>query len=901
MRLLCSSLFFLFSFCFSYAQENELASRQRIAIEWRDGERNGTIKVLNGKLNTIKIVKGSGRVKNNYFEFSSTGAARILVEIDSIRNEKGPEPTLISVLTNKTPFSFFLRDVNKPFPVYIPDCAAVVLNDSDNRSFAQVQITIKKRNLKTKLQKIELEQEESFESAAKQNLVQSVPTWLGTSRDFRIFEVNQSTPINPLEANVITPKFAYSPAFLLQWGKTPVSYSYVLGRGTGVEINTSRRLEEGTLPILHSTHTDDDIIYSSTSFVTFEHTPLTAQTVKGTHYLVADKYSIGHVLTEEQEQYAQAHLKEAFDSTEETVFYFKSEITNTGAVPRYAWVKTIKPGSFWWDKYPYRFDFSSGFSAYSPDSIFCISKLNGKPLPNEEVAVLLQPGEKVEFEFFLPHAPVTKQRALALSTQSFAEKLSECKAFWQHKLKKAARIHVPESRIEEMLNAGLLHLDLITYGNEPNGTLAPSIGIYSPIGTESAPIIQFYASMGWGDNAKRSLMYFLDKQHKDGFIQNFEGYMVETGAALWSIGEYFRYTRDTPWLRQIEPKVLKSCNFLLQWREGNKADSLRGKGYGMIAGKVGDPNDPYHQFMLNAYAYLGLSRVAEMLSEVDSIQSNRIKNEAETWRKDIRESFFNAMAQAPVVPLGDGTWSPTVSPWTEATGLRALYVNRETFYSHGTFTAPDGLISPLYLVFSDVLDSNEPASTILLRYISELFYQHNAAFSQPYYSRHDWVQAKLGMVKPFLKMYYNTVSALADRETYSFWEHLYHVSPNKTHEEAWFLMQTRWMLFFENGATLRLMNAIPRKWLEDGKTIEMDGVQSYFGSLNVKVTSAIKKGFITATIKCSSDRKPKRVIIRLPHPNGKKAIKITGGVYNPRDETVTVNSFKGEASINLRF
>ncbi len=84
----------------------------------------------------------------------------------------------------------------------------------------------------------------------------------------------------------------------------------------------------------------------------------------------------------------------------------------------------------------------------------------------------------------------------------------ECKAFWQEKLKKAAQIHVPEKRIEEMIQAGLLHLDLITYGNEPDGTLVPAIGVYTAIGTESAPIIQFYNSMGWHDVAKRSLTYF---------------------------------------------------------------------------------------------------------------------------------------------------------------------------------------------------------------------------------------------------------------------------------------------------------------------------------------------------------------------------------------------------------
>ncbi len=183
----------------------------------------------------------------------------------------------------------------------------------------------------------------------------------------------------------------------------------------------------------------------------------------------------------------------------------------------------------------------------------------------------------------------------------------------------------------------------------------------------------------------------------------------------------------------------------------------------------------------------------------------------------------------------------------------------------------------------------------------ELFYQNNAAFSQPYYSRHDWIQAKLGLVKPFLKTYYNTFSALADRETYTFWEHLFHATPHKTHEEAWFLMETRWMLYLEAGSTLRLLNTIPRNWLEDGKTIEFMNVQSYFGPLSVKVNSKISNGYMEADIKCNSERNPKDVTIRLPHPNGKKAVQVSGGVYNPDTETVTIKSFNGVAHIRLEF
>ena len=157
------------------------------------------------------------------------------------------------------------------------------------------------------------------------------------------------------------------------------------------------------------------------------------------------------------------------------------------------------------------------------------------------------------------------------------------------------------------------------------------------------------------------------------------------------------------------------------------------------------------------------------------------------------------------------------------------------------------------------------------------------------------------MTKPFLKTYYNTFSALADRETYTFWEHLYKLSPHKTHEEAWFLMETRWMLYLEEGRTLKLLAGVPRKWLENGKEIEISNAATYFGPLSFKVTSNTDKGYIEAAIECKSDRMPRQVVLRIPHPTGKKPVRVTGGSYNEADETVTVESFNGTAAIRLEY
>jgi hypothetical protein len=673
------------------------------------------------------------------------------------------------------------------------------------------------------------------------------------------------------------------------------------GRGQGVSISSSRRLEEGVLPILQGTVADGDIEYHTTAFVSLEKSPLTALTLEGTDFLVADESSGGHMLTRDQNELVKPRLEAERNKRESTVLYYRNVAINTAAVPRYAWFKTVRPDAGQWRKVAYAFDPKTGMSSFSSGRVFSISRLNGEPLHDEEIAVLIKPGEKAVFEFMVPHTPIAKERATELTRQSFDSRHEECARFWKEKLEKAAQIDVPERRINEMIRAGLLQMDMITYGQEPDGTLAPTIGVYSPIGTESSPIIQFFNSMGLSGIARRSLMFFLDKQHDDGMIQNFNGYMVETGAALWTLGEYYRYTRDKEWVRRVTPGLVKAGAFLLTWREGSMKEESRGRGYGMISGKVADPEDHFHQYMLNAYAFLGISRLAEMLRDVDAEQSKRFAREAEAWKQDIRASLARSIAHAPVVPLGDGRWSSTVPPWTEAIGPRALHISPESYFSHGTVTVPDVLLGPLYLVFCEVLAPEEPAARMILEYQSELFLERNAAFSQPYYSRHDWVQLKLGMVKPFLKSYYNAVSALADRETYTFWEHLFQVSPHKTHEQAWFLMATRWMLYLEEGRTLKLLSGIPRAWMEDGKHISLKNVRSYFGPIALRVDAHVKAGFIEAAITCKSGFPPRSVTIRLPHPEGKKAIRVTGGSYDPLTESIVIRDFDGTAHVRAEF
>ena len=107
------------------------------------------------------------------------------------------------------------------------------------------------------------------------------------------------------------------------------------------------------------------------------------------------------------------------------------------------------------------------------------------------------------------------------------------------------------------------------------------------------------------------------------------------------------------------------------------------KGYGMIDGKVADPEDPFHSFMLNGYGYLGIARMAEMLEKIDPAESaETCRKEADAWREDIRASYFASEMKSPLMPLADGTWcSDRTSLAGSCRTASALYKSRETIHA----------------------------------------------------------------------------------------------------------------------------------------------------------------------------------------------------------------------------
>jgi len=880
------------------AMNHSMEVRARVAVVWESGPVAGHLKIKNGKVEALSIAKGT--VSSDSFQSEGPEGSRLIIAVSEAHLDVGAHATRITVRTESHAFSFFARDVNAEWPIWIPEYGVAVTAADDDRDYGAIAGAIQAKGLQSEWQRIEAEPEESYEAACAANRDQMCPTWLGVGRDLRFFRLGYEPTVGYW--GYVEPRYHSSDPAKISGEPRPHRISFCIGKGEGCEVVLSRRLEDGVLPIVNSIQKDGDVSYHLTSFATLERQPLSAEVVKGTEGRLAYPQTGGHMCTHEEHAALTGELFESLKKeNEELVCCIRVIAKNDGATPKYAWFKALHGQ---WNHQPSESGYVAESGTLEADGLTIgINRINGRPMPQEEMAILMPPGGEVSMEMIIPHQPIAKQRASDLANLDIDQHLQACREFWRGKLQSAARIRVPEPAVDERIRAGLLHCDLVALGREPDGNVLATIGWYAPIGSESSPIIQFFEGMGWHHLAQRCIQFFLDdRQDKDGFIQTFGRYQLETGGALWTMGEHYRYTRDKDWVVRNKTKLLKSCDYLIQWRNRNKREELRGNGYGLQDGKVADPEDFFHSFMLNALSYLGVHRSAEMLAEIDPETSARLAAEAKAYREDIRTAFREATENAPVIPTGDGSWVPAAPPWTDYPGALALYAEGGNWATHGAFGSRDTLIGPLYLVIGECLEPDDQETIFLNRAHHELFTVRNAGLTQPYYCRHDYIHLRRGEVKAFLKTFYNQFTAIQDRETYTFWEHYHHVSQHKTHEEGWFLMQVRWMLWLEEGKTLKLLSAIPRRWLEDGKSIELDHVVSYFGKLKVKVESKLAdKNTIEATVECEGDRQPEAVVVRVPHPEGKEAKSVEGGAYDPATESVRIEGFKGQARILVRY
>jgi hypothetical protein len=164
-----------------------------------------------------------------------------------------------------------------------------------------------------------------------------------------------------------------------------------------------------------------------------------------------------------------------------------------------------------------------------------------------------------------------------------------------------------------------------------------------------------------------------------------------------------------------------------------------------------------------------------------------------------------------------------------------------------------------------------------------------------------------GQVPNFLRTFFNTYAASIYDDITCFAEAEVYLGQAggpmyKTPDESKFIQFIRQMLVMEMGSDLCIGRGVPRAWMTQGKVVEFKEVPTYFGQVDVKITSQVADGRIVADLNLPPNRGPHSVILSLRHPEGKpiKAVSVNGRQtkkFDPMSGEITILPAHGRINV----
>jgi hypothetical protein len=490
------------------------------------------------------------------------------------------------------------------------------------------------------------------------------------------------------------------------------------------------------------------------------------------------------------------------------------------------------------------------------------------------------------------------------------------------------QVELPDPLLTNVIRASQVHC-LLAARNEAQGMrVSPWISSdrYGPLESEANSIVRGMDMMGHTDFARRSLEFFVNRYNKAGFLTT--GYtIVGTGEHLWTLAEHYQRTQDRAWLGKLAPELARVCQWIVRQRAKTQRLDLNNQKvpeYGLTPpGVTADWSRYAFRFFNEAQYCAGLEAAARALAGVSHPDAAALAVNAKQYREDLVRAYRWTQARSPVVRLDDGTWVPADPAILDCFGRVEDFLPGEDWNRSWAYSVEIGAHQ---LAANGVLDPASDDVRWMMDYLEDVQFLRSGmgdypeeknrkdvfcfggfAKVQPYYGRIAEVHALRDDVKPFVRSYFNAIPALLSLENLSFWEHFHNTGGwNKTHETGWFLCQSRTMLVTERGDELWLAPMVTNQWLKDGMKISVQNAPTCFGKVSYTITSSAVRGQIDAVIQPPDRTPPKRIVIRIRHPEGKpiQAVTVNGQrhkEFDAKKETVSIAPTAGSINVQVQY
>jgi hypothetical protein len=370
-------------------------------------------------------------------------------------------------------------------------------------------------------------------------------------------------------------------------------------------------------------------------------------------------------------------------------------------------------------------------------------------------------------------------------------------------------------------------------------------------------------------------------------------YAMNHGFAMWGISDHYLFTRDRKYLERVAPQLVKGCDFLITQRKATTTAPAYDAGetgrashaYGLgPASSLEDVIEFKYWFPTNAYFYLGMKRVGQVLAELQHPDAPRIASEAESYRQDIERAVREAATRSALTPLRNGAYVPFVPsrvhqwrPLTEGWIREALYCGIDLAVCE--VIRPD---DPLITWVLDNLEDNifySAESGYHVKDIEKNWFGQGGITLQPCLMDLPRLYMNRDENAASIRAFWNAYALLIypDTQCFAEWARAFGRGGGpvyKTADESRFCMWFRQFLVNEDGNRLWLCRGTPQAWLEKGKRIRVAKAATHFGEVSFTIESAADGSQIAAVVEPPRRPAPAEVWLRLRHPDGKNPTRV---------------------------
>ena len=498
--------------------------------------------------------------------------------------------------------------------------------------------------------------------------------------------------------------------------------------------------------------------------------------------------------------------------------------------------------------------------------------------------------------------------------KAFYRDLANLNDGWKQMLQPSMKIDVPDERIANMARFSLV-CDLMTRVKDyPHyGAFDKDYAGSEHDGFPDTFTVDTAAMLAWGlvDTAGRYIdNYFGKFVRDDGSILYRGPETGQYGRMLTLVAEYVDFGGDPAVLLNRRSRIDGVTNLLLTLREKAKTLPISDAAYGMIAGwseadACLDPDPPRYMqpyFSNSTEAARGFRDLGRVWQKIGKQTGNtelitwgqRLFRESEELQKDIQTAISRSVIQSegkPLLPSIAGVKEPfhIVVPRDETDPqFRSYRAYMEMLYSGSLTKEQAKMVIDYRNNHHDVILGVPTAygykTTELAGFLS---YGHGYGLIQ-----HDMIREALLMMYGVMAHQYTrgtwtapeTRNVLIDRPA----------APYCTPAQLVVALMTRWLLVFEDpqSETLWLGKAVPRKWLEDGKTTAVSEAPTRWGRVGFSITSHLKENTIIAKVELpSSFPAVTNLRLRTPGEAKLKSVSLNGKTwtqFSVADETITI-------------